>query len=166
VGDIPFASDVRVVDRVVTVDEAAIALAILRLIELEKSVVEGAGATPLAALIAGKLPELAGRKVVLTLCGGNIDTNMLGRVLDVGLVADGRLTRFTVSVIDRPGGLARLTATIAQAGASIHELTHDRTFAGPRLSEVRVVCVVETTGPEHVRELHAALRGAGFDVSV
>jgi threonine dehydratase len=164
VGDIPFASDVRVVDRVVTVDEAAIALAILRLIELEKSVVEGAGATPLAALIAGKLPELAGRKVVLTLCGGNIDTNMLGRVLDVGLVADGRLARFTVSVIDRPGGLARLTATIAQAGASIHELTHDRTFSGPKLSEVRVVCVVETTGPEHVRELHAALKGAGFDV--
>jgi threonine dehydratase len=164
VGDIPFASDVRVVDRVVTVDEAAIALAILRLIELEKSVVEGAGATPLAALIAGKLPELAGRKVVLTLCGGNIDTNMLGRVLDVGLVADGRLTRFTVSVIDRPGGLARLTATIAQAGASIHELTHDRTFSGPKLFEVRVVCVVETTGPEHVRALHAALKGAGFDV--
>jgi threonine dehydratase len=164
VGDIPFASDVRVVDRVVTVDEAAIALAILRLIELEKSVVEGAGATPLAAFLAGKLPELAGRKVVLTLCGGNIDTNMLGRVLDVGLVADGRLARFTVSVLDRPGGLARLTATIAQAGASIHELTHDRAFSGPKVSEVRVVCVVETTGPEHVRELHAALAAAGFDV--
>ncbi len=166
VGDIPFAADRHVVDRVVTVDEAAIALAILRLIELEKSVVEGAGATPLAALIAGKLPDLAGRKVVLTLCGGNIDTNMLGRVLDVGLVADGRLTRFTVSVLDRPGGLARLTATIAQAGASIHELTHDRAFSGPRLSEVRVVCVVETTGPDHVRELHEALRQAGFAVNV
>ncbi len=165
VGDLPFAADRRVVDRVVTVDEAAIALAILRLIELEKSVVEGAGATPLAALIAGKLPELAGRKVVLTLCGGNIDTNMLGRVLDVGLVADGRLTRFTVSVIDRPGGLARLTAIIASTGASIHELTHDRTFAGPRLSEVRVVCVVETSGPDHVARLHDALRGAGFDVA-
>ncbi|MCL4762918.1 MAG: pyridoxal-phosphate dependent enzyme, partial [Burkholderiales bacterium] len=165
VGDLPFAADRRVVDRVVTVDEAAIALAILRLIELEKSVVEGAGAAPLAALIAGKLPELAGRKVVLTLCGGNIDTNMLGRVLDVGLVADGRLTRFTVSVIDRPGGLARLTAIIASTGASIHELTHDRTFAGPRLSEVRVVCVVETSGPDHVARLHDALRGAGFDVA-
>ena len=166
VGDVPFASNRRVVDRVVTVDEAAIALAILRLIELEKSVVEGAGATPLAAFIAGKLPELAGRKVVLTLCGGNIDTNMLGRVLDVGLVADGRLTRFTVSVIDRPGGLARLTATIAETGASIHELTHDRAFSGPRVSEVRVICVVETTGPEHVQQLHDALRAAGFAVSV
>ena len=164
VGDIPFASDRRVVDRVVTVDEASIALAILRLIELEKSVVEGAGATPLAAFIAGKLSHLAGRAVVLTLCGGNIDTNMLGRVLDIGLVADGRLSRFTVSVLDRPGGLARLTSVIAATGASIHELAHDRAFSGPNVSEVRVICVVETTGTDHVRALHGALREAGFTI--
>ena len=155
----------QVVDRVVTVDEASIALAILRLIELEKSVVEGAGAAPLAAFISGKLDALKGRNVVLTLCGGNIDTNMLGRVLDVGLVADGRLARFTVSVSDRPGGLARLTAVIAQAGASIHELAHDRAFSGPNLSEVRVVCVVETTGPDHVRALHEALKDAGIAIN-
>jgi threonine dehydratase len=164
VGDRSFAIAREVVDRCVTVDEASIGLAILRLIELEKSVVEGAGATPLAAFIAGKLPELAGRTVVLTLCGGNIDTNMLGRVLDVGLVADGRLTRFNVSVADRPGGLARLTAVIAEAGASIHELAHDRAFSGPNLSEVRVVCIVETTGPEHVKALFEALRAAGFSI--
>jgi threonine dehydratase len=164
VGDIAFASDRRVVDRVVTVDEASIALAILRLIELEKSVVEGAGATPLAAFIAGKLRHLEGRTVVLTLCGGNIDTNMLGRVLDIGLVADGRLSRFTVSVLDRPGGLARLTSVIAATGASIHELAHDRAFSGPNVSEVRVICVVETTGPDHVRTLHEALRQAGFTI--
>jgi len=164
VGDVPFESDRRVVDRVVTVDEASIALAILRLIELEKSVVEGAGATPLAAFIAGKLPHLEGRTVVLTLCGGNIDTNMLGRVLDIGLVADGRLSRFTVSVLDRPGGLARLTSAIAASGASIHELAHDRAFSGPNVSEVRVVCVVETTGADHVRQLHDALRDAGFPI--
>jgi threonine dehydratase len=164
VGDIPFASDRRVVDRVVTVDEASIALAILRLIELEKSVVEGAGATPLAAFIAGRLRHLEGRTVVLTLCGGNIDTNMLGRVLDIGLVADGRLARFTVSVLDRPGGLARLTSVIAATGASIHELAHDRAFSGPNVSEVRVICVVETTGPDHVRALHEALRQAGFTI--
>ena len=164
VGDIPFESDRRVVDRVVAVDEASIALAILRLIELEKSVVEGAGATPLAAFIAGKLRHLEGRTVVLTLCGGNIDTNMLGRVLGIGLVADGRLARFTVSVLDRPGGLARLTSVIAATGASIHELAHDRAFSGPNVSEVRVICVVETTGPEHVRELHEALRTAGFSI--
>jgi threonine dehydratase len=166
VGEHSFAIAREVVDYVVTVDEASIGLAILRLIELEKSVVEGAGATPLAAFLAGRLAALRGRNVVLTLCGGNIDTNMLGRVLDVGLVADGRLTRFTVSVVDRPGGLARLTSVIAEAGASIHELAHDRAFSGPNLSEVRVVCVVETTGPDHVRTLHDALRAAGFAIQV
>ena len=164
VGEKSLAVARKVVDRVVTVDEASIALAILRLVELEKSVVEGAGAAPLAAFIAGKLDDLKGRNVVLTLCGGNIDTSMLGRVLDVGLVADGRITRFTVSVQDRPGGLARLTAAIAEAGASVQEVAHDRAFSGPNLSQVRVVCVVETTGPDHVRALHERLRAAGFDI--
>jgi len=100
-GTIPFETLSRVVDRVVTVDEAAIALAVLRLIELEKSVVEGAGATPLAAFLAGKLESLKGRNVVLVLCGGNIDLTMLDRVIEVGLVADGRVSRFTVSISDR-----------------------------------------------------------------
>ena len=160
----PFEILRRVVDEVVTVDEAAIALAILRLIELEKSVVEGAGAAPLAAFLAGKLDRLAGRTVVLALCGGNIDLTMLDRVIEVGLVADGRLTRFTVSISDRPGGLARLAQVIASAGASIKEIMHDRAFSGPELSEVRVVCVVETTGHEHVAALHRALAQAGVTV--
>ena len=144
-----------------TVDEASIALAVLRLVELEKSVVEGAGATPLAAFLAGKLPHLAGRNVVLVLCGGNIDSTMLGRVIEVGLVADGRLCRFTVSISDRPGGLARLAEVIASTGASIKEIVHDRAFSGPDLSAVRVVCVVETTGHDHVAALHRALADAG-----
>jgi threonine dehydratase len=160
----PFETLRRVVDEAVTVDEAKIALAILRLIELEKSVVEGAGATPLAAFLAGKLDHLKGKKVVLALCGGNIDLTMLDRVIEVGLVADGRLTRFTVSIADRPGGLARLAEVIASTGASIKEIVHDRAFAGPDLSAVRVVCVVETTGHEHVQELHASLARAGMAV--
>jgi threonine dehydratase len=131
IGARPFEVLRRVVDRVVTVDEASIALAILRLIELEKSVVEGAGATPLAAFLSGKLDDLRGRKVVLTLCGGNIDLTMLDRVLETGLVADGRLTRFAVSIADRPGGLARLAEIIASTGASIKEIVHDRAFSGP-----------------------------------
>jgi threonine dehydratase len=150
-----------VVDTVVSVDEAAIALAILRLIELEKSVVEGAGAAPLAALLAGKLDHLKGKSVVLVLAGGNIDLTMLDRVIDVGLVADGRLARFTVSISDRPGGLARLAEVIASTGASIKEIIHDRAFSGPDLSAVRVLCVVETTGHDHVVELHRALDAAG-----
>ena len=160
----PFEILRQMVDEVVTVHEAAIALAVLRLIELEKSVVEGAGAAPLAAFLAGKLTRLAGRTVVLVLCGGNIDLTMLDRVIEVGLVADGRLSRFTVSISDRPGGLARLAQVIASAGASIKEIVHDRAFSGPDLSEVRVVCVVETTGHEHVATVHRALAKAGVAV--
>ena len=154
----------RVVDRVATVDEASIALAILRLIELEKSVVEGAGAAPLAAFLAGKLDDIKGKEVVLVLSGGNIDLTMLDRVIETGLVADGRLTRFTVSIVDRPGGLARLAQVIASTGASIKEIVHDRAFSGPDLSAVRVVCVVETTGHDHVATLHRALADARINV--
>ena len=110
------------VDRVVAVDEHWIALAILRLLELEKTVVEGSAAVPLAALMAGKLPELRGRQVALILSGGNIDPSMLGRVIAKGLVHDGRLTRFTATVTDRPGGLAGLTRVIADCGASIQDI--------------------------------------------
>ncbi len=163
-GEVPFALVRRVVDRVVTVDEASIALAILRLIELEKSVVEGAGAAPLAGFLHGRLDALRDRKVVLVLAGGNIDSTALGRVIDVGLVADGRLCRFTVTISDRPGGLARLAEIIASTGASIKEIVHDRAFSGPDLSAVRVVCVAETTGHAHVKRLHATLKSAGLPV--
>ena len=164
-GAVPFEIVRRVVDRVVTVDEASIALAILRLAELEKSVVEGAGAAPLAAFIAGRLDALKGKRVVLVLAGGNIDSTTLGRVIEVGLVADGRLARFTVTISDRPGGLAELAKLIASTGASIREIVHDRAFAGPDLSAVRVVCDVETTGHAHVRQLHAALSAAGLNIA-
>jgi len=163
-GDAPFPIVKRVVDRVVTVDEASIALAILRLIELEKSVVEGAGAAPLAAFLHGRLESLKGKKVVLVLAGGNIDSSALGRIIDVGLVADGRLCRFNVTISDRPGGLARLAEIIASTGASIKEIVHDRAFSGPDLSAVRVVCVAETTGHAHVERLHEALQAAGLPV--
>ena len=101
---------------------------------------------------------------MLALCGGNIDLTMLDRVIEVGLVADGRLTRFTVSIADRPGGLARLAEVIAATGASVKEIVHDRAFSGPDLSAVRVVCVVETTGHDHVIELHRALAQASLKV--
>ena len=118
----------------------------------------------LAAFLAGKLDHLKGKDVVLVLCGGNIDLATLDRVMEIGLVADGRLSRFTVSISDRPGGLARLAEVIAAAGASIKEIVHDRAFAGPNLSEVRVVCVVETTGHDHVVLLHRALADAGVRI--
>src|SRR5207249_3220435 len=126
------------VERTVLVGEPEIALAVLRLLELEKAVVEGAGAAPLAACLAGLVPELKGRNVVLPLCGGNIDTPILGRVLERGLASDGRLYRFTATISDRPGGLARFAGAIADEGASILEVTHDRAFASDDITTVTV----------------------------
>jgi threonine dehydratase len=151
------------VDLVVTVSEEEIALAILRLVELEKSVVEGAAATPLAACMSGKLEELAGKRVVLLVCGGNIDPNVLSRVIESGLVADGRLGRFTAVISDRPGGLAELAAQIASTGASIKQVVHDRAFASPDVSAVNVLCTVETRNHQHLAELRGLLKSRGVE---
>jgi len=162
VGSNAFALAQPRVDRIVRVTEDWIALAILRMVELEKSVVEGAAVAPLAALMAGLLPELRGRKVVLTVCGGNIDPAILSRVIEQGLVRDGRVTRFTATISDRPGGLAELARVIAASGASVRDIAHDRAFSGPDVSAVNAVCTVETRDHHHVRALHRALRKAGF----
>jgi threonine dehydratase len=151
------------VDQVVTVSEEQIAIAILRLIELEKTVVEGAAATPLAAALSGKLSDLAGKRVVLLLCGGNIDPNILSRVIERGLVADGRLSRFTAVISDRPGGLADLTRKIAATGASIKQVVHDRAFASSDVSTVSVLCTVETRNHEHLAQLRAELKANGVE---
>ena len=152
------------VDLTVTVTEEEIALAILRLVELEKSVVEGAAATPLAACMSGKLKELAGKRVVLLLCGGNIDPNVLSRVIESGLVADGRLGRFTAVISDRPGGLADLAAQIASTGVSVKQILHDRAFASPDVSVVNVLCTVETRNHQHLDELRALLKSRGVEI--
>jgi threonine dehydratase len=166
VGTNAFAIARRHVDQVVSVSEDDIALAILRMVELEKTVVEGAAATPLAAMMAGKLPKLRGRKVVLAVCGGNIDPAILSRVIEKGLVHDGRLTRFTAVISDRPGGLAKLAGVIAASGASIKDITHDRAFSGPDVSAVHAVCTVETRDRAHVRELQRALLRNDFPLIV
>jgi threonine dehydratase len=152
------------VDLTVTVTEEEIALAILRLVELEKSVVEGAAATPLAACMSGRLKELAGKRVVLLLCGGNIDPNVLSRVIESGLVADGRLGRFTAVISDRPGGLADLAAQIASTGASVKQIVHDRAFASPDVSAVNVLCTVETRNHQHLCDLRALLKSRGVQI--
>lgn len=166
VGPTSFALARSRVDKVVSVGEQWIALAILRLLELEKTVVEGSAAVPLAALMAGKLPELRGRRVALILSGGNIDPSVLGRVINKGLVHDGRLTRFTATVNDRPGGLAELTRVIADGGASIQDIVHERAFSGPDVFAVHTICTVETRDHAHVAALHRALRKHGFPISV
>jgi threonine dehydratase len=150
------------VEKIVVVNEQQISLAILRLIELEKSVVEGAGAASLAACLCGELPEIKGKNVVLPLTGGNIDTPILGKVLERGLASDGRLYRFTATISDRPGGLAALAQIIAETGASIQEIMHDRAFAGEDITRVNVHCIVETRDQNHITELRERLQQEGF----
>jgi len=151
------------VDKTVIVTEEQIAISILRIVELEKGVVEGAAATPLAACLSGKLKELAGKKCVLVLSGGNIDPNVLSRVIERGLVADGRLCRFTAIISDRPGGLADLATRIASTGASINQVVHDRAFGSSDISAVHVRCTVETRNHEHLAELRAELKSHGVE---
>jgi threonine dehydratase len=163
VGTNAFAIAAPLVDHAVIVTEEQIAVSILRIVELEKGVVEGAAATPLAACLSGQLPELAGKRVVLLLCGGNIDPNVLSRVVERGLVADGRLCRFTAMISDRPGGLADLASQIASTGASIKQVVHDRAFAGSDVSAVHVLCTVETRNKQHLAELRARLKEHGVE---
>ncbi|KJH40582.1 hypothetical protein DICVIV_13458 [Dictyocaulus viviparus] len=146
VGGNALATSQGLVDSLITVSEESTALSILRLIEMEKAVVEGGGAVGLAALISGKLPELKGKKriyieysrVVSILSGGNIDTTVLGRVIERGLAVDGRLVRVEVVVSDRPGGIAELTTRIAQMGASIKDIFHERAWIATDVFSVRV----------------------------
>ncbi|XP_013413601.1 uncharacterized protein LOC106175947 [Lingula anatina] len=158
VGVNALATAAPLVDKMVVVSEEAIALSILRLIEIEKAVVEGAGATGLAALIQGKLPELENKRVVIALCGGNIDTTILGRCMERGLAADGRLCTFTATVTDRPGGIAELAKLLAQMGASIKDIYHERAWLKADIFSVQVKVTVETRDKEHARELEQALR--------
>lgn len=151
------------IDLAVTVAEEQIAIAILRIVELEKGVVEGGGAAPLAACLSGKLKEFLGKRVVLLFSGGNIDPNILSRVIERGLVADGRLGRFTAVISDRPGGLADLAKQIAASGASIKQVVHDRAFASSDVSAVSVVCTVETRDQEHLKNLRAQLQSHGVE---
>ena len=122
VGFNSFATAAPLVDKSVLVSEQYIAIAILRLLELERSVVEGAGASGLASLLQGLLPDLKGKKVVIPLCGANIDISTLGRVVERALAADGRLIKLCVTISDRPGGLAEFCHLISSMGASIKDI--------------------------------------------
>ena len=153
------------VDECVAVDENAIALAILRLAELEKGVVEGAGAAPLAAFLAGKLDSLKGKRVALVLCGGNIDPLVFSRVIEQGLAVDGRLVKFSAVISDRPGGLADLAGTLAKCGASVQDIVHERTFGEADVSTVTVQCIVEVRDRSHAQELFQALHARGVRIT-
>ncbi len=162
-GDLTLAHARKVVDEVVTVSEEEIASAILYLLEKEKTVVEGAGAVGVAALMHHRLPGLAGKKVVAVLSGGNIDVNLVARVIERGLVKDGRLVRISVALQDKPGQLARVSSIVANLRANVIEVHHTRAFAS-RFGDTTLQLTLETRGPDHVLELLQALRERGYAV--
>jgi threonine dehydratase len=162
VGQLCFQIARETIDQLLMVDEPQIAQAVLRLLELEKMVVEGGGAVPLAAAMNPQV-DLAGKKVVLVLSGGNIDVTVISKIIERGLAADGRLCRVTCRVSDRPGSLARLTALLAATGASVKEVDHDRDFGPPDVSLVNIRFILETRDPQHIRDIAAALTDAGID---
>jgi threonine dehydratase len=154
----------RWVDRVVTVDEEELANAVLLLLEIEKTVVEGAGAAPLAALLNRRL-DLEGCRAALVLSGGNIDVTMLARIIERGLVKDGRLVRLGVLLRDIPGALARLTALIAEERANILHILHDRAFSPhAAIGQTEVELTLETSGSEQIAAVKRRLEASGYRV--
>lgn len=163
VGDLTFALAQQVVDEVVTVSEEEIASAILYLLEKEKTVAEGAGAVAVAAIMHRRLPGLAGRRVAAVVSGGNIDVNLVARIIERGLVKDGRLVRIAVGLLDKPGQLATVSSVVAQLRANVIEVHHTRAFAS-RLGDTILQLTLETRGPEHAEEILKALRERGYAV--
>jgi threonine dehydratase len=151
----------RLVDDVVLVDEGDIERAILLLLEVEKTVAEGAGAVGLATLMRYR-ERFSGLRVGLVICGGNIDPLTLADVIQRGMVRSGRLTRLTVRLRDLPGALAKVTATIGENNANIEEVHHQRAFTNLPLQDAEVQFVLETRSFDHARQVAAALTAAGF----
>ncbi len=151
----------KYVDDIVTVEEEEIANAILLLLEREKTLAEGAGAAALAAILNHKLPVVA-KSVAVLVCGGNIDVTLLSRIIERGLVKDGRLVRLRVHLPDYPGALYRLTGILAEHRANIVETAYDRAYHGVNLGDTAIDITMETRGPEHIAELLAALVAAGY----
>ena len=155
----------RLVDDLVLVDEGDIEQAVLMLLEIEKTLVEGAGAAGLAALL--RYPDrFKGKRVGLVLCGGNIDPLLLAAIIERGMVRSGRLARIKVSARDVPGVLARITATVADAGANIEEVHHQRAFTMLAAQNVDIELVLQTRSKSHVEQVLQQLRAGGMEAAL
>ena len=166
IGELAYPFLESLVDDVVLVSEREIADAVFFLLEREKAVVEGAGATPVAALLEGKVAASASpdETVVCVLSGGNIDVNIIARIIDRGLRDDGRLARLRVLVRDRPGSLNQLTAVVAGEGANVLDIHHVRAFGDVSVGEVSIEIRAETRGRAHAARIVEKLRGLGHKV--
>ena len=164
-GKLPLELISSLVNDIVLVDEGEIEQAIVLLLEIEKTLVEGAGAAGLAALLKHK-ERFAGKKVGLVLCGGNLDPLLLASIIERGMVRSGRLARIRVGARDVPGSLARITATVAQAGANVNEVHHQRAFTLQAAQNVDIELVIQARGHEHVAAVIAALAAQGMTAVV
>ena len=165
VGALTLANVSHYVDDIVTVGEEDIANAILTLLEQEKTVAEGAGAAAVAALIENRVPSLRGKKVCPIVCGGNIDVNVIARIIERGLVAAGRLWRVEVVITDTPGSLASLLSLIGELRANVLEVYHNRTFtSGKSFGSTHIELKLETRGGEHLEEIREKLAARGYAI--
>jgi threonine dehydratase len=163
VGQITFPIIQRHVDDIITVEDDEIAAAILTLIERKRIVAEGAGAAPLAALLKEDL-DIKGTHCVLVICGGNIDVNLIDRIIGQGLAKTGRIIRFAVNLRDIPGSLAKLSQVISTQKANILNTYHDRTSAEVPVGTTKVVMELETAGFDHIQSILRALRQTKYEV--
>lgn len=162
-GDKTFEMCQKYVDGIVTVSEEEIASAILMLLEKHKMVAEGAGAVSVAAAMHNKV-DIKGKKTVCIISGGNVDINILDRIIDKGLQVSGRLTKFSVTMIDKPGQLTQMLQIIAEAGANIFNVSHDRMVRNIAVGKCVVDVTVETRNKDHSEELIAMIVSKGYDV--
>jgi threonine dehydratase len=151
----------RYVDEIVTVEEDEIANAILLLLEREKTLAEGAGAAPVAALLHHKI-RAKGKNVAVIISGGNLDVSILSRIIERGLAEDGRLVRLRIHLPDYPGALHKLTGVLATHRANIVETSYDRTYFGVDLGNTAIDLTMEMRGPQHIRELTDALESEQY----
>lgn len=163
-GDLTFEHVLRSVDAVETVTEDQIRSAIIRMLEVGKTVTEGAAAAALAAVTERRFPDLEGKNVVMVLSGANIDIALLARIIDRSLVESHRLVRFRTNVTDRPGALAELLQQIALCGGNVVRIQHDRVFKHAGFWEAQVDVTLETRNEEHIEELERGLSEAGYHV--
>jgi threonine dehydratase len=165
VGDLTLANVSHYVDDIVTVSEEQIANAILTLLEQEKTVAEGAGAAAVAAITEDRIPGLKGKRVCPIICGGNIDVNVIARIIERGLVAAGRLWRVEVIITDTPGSLAAVLGLIGELRANVLEVYHNRTFtSGKFFGTTHIELKLETRGEDHIAEIRKRLIKRGYQL--
>ena len=161
-GENTFAYCRQFVSSIATVNEEEIASAILALLEQEKIVSEGAGATAVAAVLSGKFPELKGKKVCCIVSGGNIDVTILSRVIDRGLLKSGRKCTLNMELPDKPGQLVSVLKIIAECGANVYSVHHDHAHAGDDVVGCHLSVEIETRDFEHIQQIRSRFEDAGF----